>query len=47
MRKAFLPTAHIEGLATAFISWTLDEYCSRFTGKPARTRRHASGPSTP
>ena len=36
MRKAFLPTAHIEGLRDGkFISMTLDEYCSRFSGKPA------------
>ena len=27
MRKAFLPTAHIEGLRDGkFVSWTLDEY---------------------
>jgi hypothetical protein len=36
MRKAFLPTAHIEGVRDGrFTSWTVDEYCSRFTGKPA------------
>lgn len=36
MRKAFLPTAHIEGLRNGrFVSWTVDEYCARFTGKPA------------
>jgi hypothetical protein len=36
MRKAFLPTAHIEGLRDgAFVSMTVDEYCSRFPGKPA------------
>lgn len=36
MRKAFLPTAHIEGLRDGrFTSWTLDEYCKLFTGKPA------------
>jgi hypothetical protein len=35
-RKAFLPTAHIEGNRQgAFTSWTLDEYCRGFTGKPA------------
>src|SRR5688572_27318234 len=35
MRKAFLPTAHIEGVRNgAFTSWTVEEYCSRFTGKP-------------
>jgi hypothetical protein len=36
MRKAFLPTAHIEGQRDGrFVSMTLDEYCSRFDGKPA------------
>ena len=36
MRKAFLPTAHIEGIRDGkFVSWTVDEYVSRFTGKPA------------
>jgi hypothetical protein len=36
MRKAFLPTAHIEGLRDGrFLSMTLEEYCSRFSGKPA------------
>ena len=36
MRKAFLPTAHIEGLREGrFVSWTAEEYSSRFTGKPA------------
>ena len=36
MRKAFLPTAHIEGVRDGtFTSWTVDEYCSRFSGKPA------------
>jgi hypothetical protein len=36
MRKAFLPTAHIEGLREGkFVSWTVEEYCSRFAGKPA------------
>jgi hypothetical protein len=36
MRKAFLPTAHIEGVRDGkFLSLTVDEYCSRFTGKPA------------
>jgi 3-hydroxyisobutyrate dehydrogenase len=36
MRKAFLPTAHIEGIRDGrFTSWTVDEYCSRFTGRPA------------
>jgi hypothetical protein len=36
MRKAFLPTAHIEGNRDGkFVSWTAEEYSSRFTGKPA------------
>jgi hypothetical protein len=36
MRKAFLPTAHIEGIRDgAFVSWTVTDYSSRFTGKPA------------
>ncbi len=36
MRKAFLPTAHIEGIREGkFVSWTSEEYCSRFSGKPA------------
>ena len=36
MRKAFLPTAHIEGLRDGkFVTMTVDEYCSRFPGKPA------------
>ncbi len=36
MRKAFLPTAHIEGMRDGkFVSWTVDEYTSRFSGKPA------------
>jgi hypothetical protein len=36
MRKAFLPTAHIEGNRDGkFVSWTIEEYASRFTGKPA------------
>lgn len=36
MRKAFLPTAHIEGLrGGTLVSWTADEYSSRFSGKPA------------
>jgi hypothetical protein len=37
MRNAFLPTAHIEGIRDGkFVSWTLDEYCSLFNGKPAQ-----------
>lgn len=36
MRKAFLPTAHIEGIRSGtFTSWTAEEYSSRFTGRPA------------
>lgn len=36
MRKAFLPSAHIEGIRDGkFVSWTAEEYASRFTGKPA------------
>jgi hypothetical protein len=36
MRKAFLPTAHIEGIRNGqFTSWTADEYAARFTGRPA------------
>jgi hypothetical protein len=35
MRKAFLPTAHIEGLREGkFSSWSVDDYASRFSGKP-------------
>lgn len=40
MRKAFLPTAHIEGVREGeFTSWTLDEYCALFQGKPAGDER--------
>jgi hypothetical protein len=36
MRKAFLPTAHVEGNRDGkFVSWTAEEYASRFVGKPA------------
>lgn len=36
MRKAFLPTAHIEGIRDGkFTTWTAEEYSSRFSGKPA------------
>ena len=36
MRTAFVPTAHIEGIRDgAFVSWTVAEYSSRFTGRPA------------
>ena len=35
-RVAFLPTAHIEGNRQGkFTSWTLEEYCTKFDGKPA------------
>lgn len=35
-RLAFLPTAHIEGNRQGkFTSWTLEEYCANFNGKPA------------
>ena len=36
MRKAFLPTAHIESVRDgAFTSWSLDVYCQRFKINPA------------
>jgi hypothetical protein len=36
MRKAFLPTAHIEGLRDGkFNSWTVDQYLAFFQGKVA------------
>lgn len=36
MRKAFLPTAHIEGNRQGtFTSWTVDQYVKNFSGKPA------------
>ncbi len=36
MRKAFLPTAHIEGIRQgAFTSWTVDQYVAGFRGTPA------------
>jgi Putative lumazine-binding len=36
MRQAFLPTAHIEGFReNNFLRWTLEEYCTIFTGQPA------------
>lgn len=45
MRRAFLPTAHVEGIRDGeFTSWTLDHYCSLFPGTPAADeasrRRH-------
>ncbi|MBO1335435.1 nuclear transport factor 2 family protein [Streptomyces sp. VRA16 Mangrove soil] len=44
-RAAFLPGAHIQGMREgAFVSWSLDQYCGLFPGRPApdeaaRTRR--------
>lgn len=36
MRKAFLPTAHIEGIRQGtFTSWTVDQYVANFRGTPA------------
>lgn len=36
MRKAFLPTAHIEGIRQGtFTSWTVDQYVGGFRGTPA------------
>lgn len=36
MRRAFLPTAHIESMREGvFTSWTLDVYCQRFKHQPA------------
>lgn len=36
MRKAFLPTAHIESMRDGvFTSWPLDVYCERFKNTPA------------
>lgn len=36
MRKAFLPSAHIESMREGvFTSWTLDVYCERFKHQPA------------
>ena len=36
MRKAFLPTAHIEGIRQGvFTSWTVDQYVGNFQGRPA------------
>lgn len=35
MRRAFLPTAHIEGIRDGkFLSWTADEYIAGFKGQP-------------
>lgn len=36
MRRAFLPTAHIESMREGvFTSWSLDVYCQRFKNQPA------------
>jgi 3-hydroxyisobutyrate dehydrogenase len=36
MTRAFLPTAHVEGIRDdRFTSWTLDEYRALFDGTPA------------
>lgn len=36
MRKAFHPTAHVEGNRDGkFISWTAEQYAGNFNGKPA------------
>jgi hypothetical protein len=36
MRKAFLPTAHVEGNRNGvFTSWTAEQYAGNFNGKPA------------
>ena len=45
MRKAFMPTAHIESVREGpLTSWTIDTYCQRFKGTPAAdeaTRRRS------
>jgi hypothetical protein len=36
IRTAFLPTARIEGVREGkLVSWTVDEFCTRFSGQPA------------
>ncbi len=36
MRKAFHPTAHVEGNRDGtFVSWTAEQYATNFSGKPA------------
>lgn len=36
MKKAFHPTAHVEGNRDGtFVSWTAEQYAANFTGKPA------------
>lgn len=43
MRKAFMPTAHIESVREGpLTSWTLDAYCQRFKRTPAadEAKRH-------
>ncbi len=43
IRKAFLPTAHIEGLRDGkFSSWTLEEYAKGFSGQPAANEAERS-----
>lgn len=35
-RRAFLTTAHVEGVRDGeFVSWSLDDYCALFSGRPA------------
>ncbi|TKS95365.1 6-phosphogluconate dehydrogenase [Streptomyces galbus] len=42
-RAAFLPSAHVEGVRDgAFVSWSLDEYCALFPGRPAPDEPHRS-----
>ena len=37
--RAFLPTAHVEGIRDGeFVSWPLDDYCALFAGRRPRTR---------
>ncbi|MER6445361.1 nuclear transport factor 2 family protein [Streptomyces venezuelae] len=39
-RSAFLPTARIEGARDGvFVSWSLDDYCALFRGRPATDER--------
>lgn len=42
-RRAFLPTAHVEGLRDGtFASMDLDDFCTLFTGAPARDEAERS-----
>lgn len=44
MRRAFLPTAHIEGIRDGkFLSWTADEYIAGFKGKPPADEARRKG----